>query len=426
MPVDTGIFNLLGRGVKSVAEYDAEAQQAQANKLNLLRARQQMDAQQTALTRQNELTRFLGSGAQGEELEKGLLQRGFMDESLKFGKDRREQMKLQAEGDAKRAEVSQKKYGVVRDVIQGANLAYEDALTKTGNPQQALQLANQAYMGAVQQLRSFGMFDDNDVQNAGSFDPNIAKSFLDRDKEMQQRIAIRGQDMTDKRTREEGAASRAVTMRGQNLADSRAREANEVQRAAARSQVIETPEGVVLVDKGTGQARPVTANGQPLPGKQPESVRKELMSINQQRAMIDGAIDSATKTPTAFSMKRGLATMAGAVPESIAGRFDSDAERQARAFVFNNVSAVINERAGAAQSAQELARLRAFLPAETDTHEQVVSKLNAFKSYLAEKERGTTGKPSHPAKPERTVVRTGMHNGRKVVQYSDGTVDYAN
>lgn len=40
-----------------------------------------------------------------------------------------------------------------------------------------------------------------------------------------------GEDLTDQRTRAEGAANRGVTMRGQNLTDARAREANDTGRA---------------------------------------------------------------------------------------------------------------------------------------------------------------------------------------------------
>ena len=203
---------------------------------------------------------------------------------------------------------------------------------------------------------------------------------------------IRGQDV-----------SAATQRRGQDMTDSRSRELNSIQRDAARTQVVETPEGVMLVDKGTGSARPaMTSDGKPLPGKQSEAVKKELMSINQQRAVIDGAIKATQATPSAFSMARGIPTMTGPIAESVAGRFDSDSERQARAFVFNNVSKVINERAGAAQSAQELARLRGFLPAETDNAAQVVSKLQAFQAYLDEMERGTKGQApaDQPALPD--------------------------
>lgn len=139
---------------------------------------------------------------------------------------------------------------------------------------------------------------------------------------------------------------------------------------------------------------PVVAPGagmQPLAGKPSESISKELTGIRQQNAVIDGALAAVEKTPSAFSMSRGVATMAGAIPESMAGRLDNDDERQARSYVFNNVSKVINERAGAAQSAQELARLRSFLPAETDNAAQIKSKLRAFKTYLGDLETGTRG-----------------------------------
>lgn len=200
--------------------------------------------------------------------------------------------------------------------------------------------------------------------------------------------------------------SAETARRGQNMVDSRSRESQslqkqglDLQREAARTQVIETPQGVMLVDKATGQARPATVNGQPVTGKQSAAVEKEMVSIRQQNSIIDGALAAVKKTPGAFSLTRGMATMAGALPESLAGRMDSDQERQARSYVYNNVSKVINERAGAAQSAQELARLRSFLPAETDNAEQIISKLEAFKTYLADMEAGTRGgaAPTGPA-----------------------------
>lgn len=187
----------------------------------------------------------------------------------------------------------------------------------------------------------------------------------------------------------DNAASVSATMRGQNLLDARSRESNDIQRSAARTQVLETPDGVMLVDKGTGQARPATAaDGLPLPGKPSESTKKELMSISQQRSIINGAMQAVEKTPGAFSFTRGAVSgITGG--ESIAGRFETDEETQARAYVYNNVSRVINERAGAAQSAQELARLNGFLPAATDTSTQIANKLKAFNHYLDDLEAGT-------------------------------------
>jgi hypothetical protein len=189
----------------------------------------------------------------------------------------------------------------------------------------------------------------------------------------------------------ESVLSAETQRRGQNMVDALSKEANGIQQQASRTQVVETPEGVMLIDKGTGQARPATAGGKPLQGKPSAATEKELLGLRQQNSIIDGAIAAVDKTPDAFSMGRGIATMAGAIPESVAGRFDNDAQRQARSYVFNNVSKVINERAGAAQSAQELARLRSFLPAETDNADQIKSKLQAFKSYLSDMQAGTKG-----------------------------------
>jgi hypothetical protein len=125
--------------------------------------------------------------------------------------------------------------------------------------------------------------------------------------------------------------------------------------------------------------------------KPPEHTRKELDSIDAQLGIVAGARKAAEETPSAFGMKRGAATMAGAVTESIAGRFDSPKEREARSYVYNVVSKVINERAGAAQSVQELSRLRSFLPAEMDDAKQIQDKLKAFETYLHDSRKAYAG-----------------------------------
>lgn len=57
----------------------------------------------------------------------------------------------------------------------------------------------------------------------------------------------------------ESIASQLTQMRAQNMSDARQREANTIQKDAARTQVVETPEGFALVDKGTGRVRPAIA-----------------------------------------------------------------------------------------------------------------------------------------------------------------------
>lgn len=236
---------------------------------------------------------------------------------------------------------------------------------------------------------------------------------------------------------EQGDKNRGVTTRGQDLTDSRARAElaerarhNRVSEGLSGAQVSIARERLgldrtaadranwqydndrgIFVNRMTGESRTVTgATGQPLQPKIPEAQRKELQSIDSQRSMIDGAIKATTSTPSAFSFNRGLATMSGPLTESVRGRMDSEQERIARSLVFNQVSAVINERAGAAQTAQELARLRSFLPAETDNAKQVADKLKAFDKFLLDKRQGfeaapVVGRPADanpaPAAPQR-------------------------
>lgn len=167
--------------------------------------------------------------------------------------------------------------------------------------------------------------------------------------------------------------------------------------ADRRAGLTYDPERGVVVDTRAGTAKPVTAGGQPLGAKLPESAKKELQGIDAQANTVQQALQSVKSNPGAFGFTRGAATMAGSVPEVLANKMSSNENIQARSFVFNVVSKVINERAGAAQSAQELARLRSFLPAEMDDASVIQSKLEAFEEYLAEQRKAYEVAPQ--AKP---------------------------
>lgn len=163
-------------------------------------------------------------------------------------------------------------------------------------------------------------------------------------------------------------------------------------------QVVETANGPMLVNTRTGQAQPIMAGGEPLAPKLTTEQQKDVVNINQQKAVIGSALDMVQKTPTAFSFKRGLA---GSMPlgETLAGRTEKPEETEARAAVFNIVSKVINERAGAAQSAQEISRLNKFLPSEYDNADQIKRKLTGFMTYLNEQEQGTRAPTNKPYAP---------------------------
>jgi hypothetical protein len=154
-------------------------------------------------------------------------------------------------------------------------------------------------------------------------------------------------------------------------------------------QIYESSEGPLLVNTRAGTATPLMGtDGKPLAPKLSSEQSKDITAINQQRASINGAIADVKANKSAFSFGRGVAQNAP-YGESIAGRFEKPEDTQARAYVFNNVSAVIKERAGTAQSAQELTRLNSFLPATTDNADQIVAKLEGFNKYLDDQEKGT-------------------------------------
>jgi hypothetical protein len=374
--------------------------------------RMKLAEMQRGVERQNRLTSVLGgSYAKPEDLESALTKGGFLDEAMKYGKDRRENIKTEAEARTKRLEAAHKAidiagqaFGYVRQnptpenaerTLQflEANGIYDAAQVQqmremvAANPQNIAALADQAFRAALSakdQLPKFETRNTGGSTDTLQIDPVTGKVGV--------AASVRNTISPD------AALSAQTQRRGQDLTDARARDANDAQKLAARTQVVETPEGVMLVDKGTGLARPAAQmSGKPLAGKPSATTEKELVGLRQQNSIVDGALAAVEKTPDAFSFGRGTATMAGAIPESIAGRFDSDEQRQARSYVFNNVSKVINERAGAAQSAQELARLRSFLPAETDNADQIKSKLKAFKTYLSDMETGTRGGKAAPA-----------------------------
>jgi len=185
-------------------------------------------------------------------------------------------------------------------------------------------------------------------------------------------------------------------------------------------QVVETANGPMLVNTRTGQAQPIMGEGgQPLAPKLSPEQSKDITSINQQYSTINGALEAVKATPTAFSFKRGMAQDLPA-GETLAGRMDTKEEAAARAYVYNNVSAVIKERAGTAQSAQELQRLNSFMPGPKDNATQIESKLNGFKTYLKDLEKGTRVNPNVPMDSQTPKVPTGNQAPQidpKLLQY---------
>jgi hypothetical protein len=173
---------------------------------------------------------------------------------------------------------------------------------------------------------------------------------------------------------------------------------------AQGGQIYESSEGPLIVNTKTNTATPLMgADGKPLSPKLSSEQSKDITAINQQKSVISSALDLVQQNPSAFSFKRGAAVL---LPfgETLAGRTESAPETEARSAVFNIVSKVINERAGAAQSAQELKRLNAFLPSEFDNAQKIQDKLKGFNKYLEEQEKGVRAPTSKTFTPATSNV----------------------
>jgi len=122
----------------------------------------------------------------------------------------------------------------------------------------------------------------------------------------------------------------------------------------------------------------------------PAHIKKELMSNVQSAAAINGALEAVKATPDAFGTATGAANLipgaVGTVAQTLRDKALTPQQIAARGMVFNNVSKIINERAGAAQSVQEIQRLRGFLPSDTDGPREVQAKLEGFQQFLAEQQ----------------------------------------
>lgn len=160
-----------------------------------------------------------------------------------------ETIKLQLEGATKQADLG-------KQVYESASIAYDQAKARGIPEEQAVAAGRAAMLGKIDDFERGGMaklagFTPEAIAKARGEAPDPGQwrsraqtytQFL-TDLRAQQGDATtrRGQDMTDTRTREEGAANRGVTVRGQNLADDRAREAAE--RAGLPSGYRKTPDG---------------------------------------------------------------------------------------------------------------------------------------------------------------------------------------
>lgn len=200
MAADAGIYGLIQQprqlnplaGLMEVQQIQAAQQQNQLAQLAFA-------DRQRAQAEQERLRGIYSSGAQGPALESALLQGGFADQALKFGKDRRENQKLDTETQAKQLETAKQRldiagqaFGSVRNNPSPQNaVATIDYLEQNGilpaeqaaqyrqrvanaQPQEIAQLAEQAFrstLAAKDQLPKYDTVNTGQQQVTNAIDP---------------------------------------------------------------------------------------------------------------------------------------------------------------------------------------------------------------------------------------------------------------
>ncbi len=88
----------------------------------------------------------------------------------------------------------------------------------------------------------------------------------------------------------------STTRRGQDMTDVRSRESNALQREAQASQIIDTPGGPLIINKGNKTASQVTLNGSPVQGdsqiKRTAGAGRVLNLLDQAEKALPGATNS--------------------------------------------------------------------------------------------------------------------------------------
>lgn len=119
----------------------------------------------------------------------------------------------------------------------------------------------------------------------------------------------------DKSVSPDTAYSGGVTMRGQNMTDARAKEANNIQQQSARTQIMQTPEGLIAIDKGRNQAVPVTMGGSPV---RSEDAMKKTANAKTVLSLLDEA-EKILPSSTGSAIGAGVDMAAGAAGMSTKG-----------------------------------------------------------------------------------------------------------
>jgi hypothetical protein len=434
MPIDPSIaLSIKGPQFDNPMDVQAKAQATQLRNLQLQQAQQQVEQERTLgdLYRTNTLP----SGKVNHEgLIQGMASSGLGARIPAYQKQLAESQKAQADLGKTNVEVDEKKFKLMRDRQNASNgvlasllsrpaVTHEDVIagissivdqglatpeegaamvrTLPGHPEQLRPYLLQKALEGLEAAKRIEMLaPEVKFQDTGGVVQQMNINKLTGDAEPVQSF---------KKTNTPGELlSAETTRRGQNLSDARARENNEIQRQAVRTQVLETENGVMLVDKGTGLARPAsTLDGKPVPGKHKDltdaQAKANLFGSRMQEAnrLLVGLEDAGVKTPSIIKQGvEGIPLVGRALGATANATIASPQQQQVEQAQRDFVNAVLRRESGAVISNEEFDNARKqYFPAVGDSQAVLAQKRRnrelAIQGVLAEvPERKRTVQPA--------------------------------
>lgn len=212
----------------------------------------------------------------------------------------------------------------------------------------------------------------------------------------------------------------------QSQANAIAQDANNVNRMGMRTQVVQGADGVnYLIDKGTGQARPAVVNGTgdtvqsgPLAeatAKNQKNMGKLGDLMTQAREILPNA------TASGFGARVDDANR-------FVGLSTTGSQNAAKLSAIGGNMLMMMPRMEGPQSDRDVENYKLMVGKIGDPTIPAAERSAALDALQEIVDRNTGKTPAQPAqKAAATVVRTGKDaSGRKVIQYSDGRIEYGN
>lgn len=412
MPADASIFQNLLRPPKTVQEYDNEAQAAEGNKLGLLLQRGQYDAQQ----------RGVADDATYRETVKGfgadVVANANMLRASGLGKQAMDYEKSALDAGKTSAEVANlKKTGIKLDgeTVDQSIKRYRGTLDYIDTPQGAARWLQAQYADPVmsQHMQALGPLDEavkRIPQTPAEFEDWRARAGMGMDayaKKVQEDQKI-AETARNNKAQNGIAAGQLGVAQGQLGV---ARQRLTLDQQAPKGQY--DAERGVLVDPRTGEARPVTMDGQPLGAKD------KPLNDSQSKALLFGSrMQSANKvladlekSGTSESVPGSRAPIIGGVISAAQGANQQSLDQAKRDFM----TAVLRRESGAAISPTEFDTAdKQYFPQIGDSKQVRAQKaanrqlaIDGVLVEVPEKQRNSLSKPPQQSGPKAGAIEDG-------------------